>query len=55
MPVLAGANVHHLKVVAARRRTGFETAIALRKRYGAYKVRAVNAHSQTLRTSKAFS
>jgi hypothetical protein len=53
--VLAGSNAHHLKVVAAQRRTGFETAIALRKHYGVYKVRAVNAHGQTLRTSKAFS
>ncbi len=52
--VLAGANTKHLKVVASKRRGGFETAIALRQRYGSYEVRALNASGAVLGTSRAF-
>jgi hypothetical protein len=53
--VLAGASASSLKVVAKDARTGFETAIKLRRRYGAYKVRALSEGGGVLGTSKAFS
>ncbi len=53
--VLAGAKTRSLKVVASARRSGFETAISLGKRFRIYKVRALNGRGQTLGTSKTFS
>jgi hypothetical protein len=53
--VLAGSNGSHVKLVATRRRSGFETAIKLGHSYGAYAVRALSANGRTLGTSKAFS
>ncbi len=53
--VLAGPNSHHLKVVAQRNRTGFETQISLGKsNYKVYKVRALDRKGHTLGTSSQF-
>jgi hypothetical protein len=43
------------KIVATRRRTGFETAIRLPRSYAGYRVRALSAHGTPLGTSPAFS
>jgi hypothetical protein len=53
--VLAGSSRGRLRVVASRRRAGFETAITVRRSYSAYQVRAVDAAGHMLGTSKAFS
>jgi hypothetical protein len=42
-------------VVASRPRTGFQTTIALHRRYRAYRVRALSADGRVLGTSKSFS
>jgi hypothetical protein len=52
--VRAGNNTSSLRRVGGRARTGFETKIALRRRYRVYEVRAVNAHGSVLRTSAPF-
>lgn len=53
--VLAGSSAGHLKKVASQSRTGFETAIALKKSYGHYEVEALDAQGKVLSTSKTFS
>jgi hypothetical protein len=45
--VLAGSSASHLRLVATARKTGFETAIALRRAYSVYQVKAVGASGQT--------
>ena len=52
--VLAGPNGSHLKTVALRSRTGFETAIAFKHTYGAYKVVALGPKAKVLGRSKVF-
>ena len=52
--VLAGPNGSHLKTVALRSRTGFETAIAFKHTYGAYKVVALGPKGKELGRSKVF-
>jgi hypothetical protein len=52
--VLAGPNGSHLKTVALRSRTGFETAISFKHTYGAYKVVALGAKAKVLGRSKVF-
>ena len=53
--VLGGASVHDLAVVGKGRRTGFETAIALKKGgYSVFEVRALDARNNVLGTSKPF-
>ena len=51
--VLAGPNAAHLRVVAKRAKTGFETAIRTGSAK-AFKVRALDAHGHVLGTSAAF-
>ncbi|HZU61271.1 MAG TPA: arylsulfotransferase family protein, partial [Solirubrobacteraceae bacterium] len=41
--VLAGSSAAHLKKVGSQASSGFETAIALKKSYGAYEVQALDA------------
>jgi hypothetical protein len=53
--VLAGGSPGQLRVVASKLRTGFETAVPLPHRYGAYEVRALGASGLILGTSRAFS
>ena len=53
--VFAGSSASSLQMVASKARSGFETAIKLSKTYGAYEVRALDAHGNVLRTSKVFS
>jgi arylsulfotransferase ASST len=53
--VLAGRNAKSLKIVAGRAKTGFETTLPLKARYGTYKVQALDARGHVLSTSKAFS
>jgi hypothetical protein len=53
--VLAGSSASHLKNVASKSRSGFETAIKLKKGYPHYEVQALDAHGHVLSTSKAFS
>jgi hypothetical protein len=54
--VLAGSSSSHLKKVASQSRTGFETAIALKKAYAHYQVEALNAQGKVLKPhSKTFS
>ena len=52
--VLAGPNLKHLAVVAAKPKLGFETAIRLTRSYHVYKVRALDEKGRVLRTSGAF-
>jgi hypothetical protein len=52
--VLAGPSTGHLNWVATQPRTGFETAIALRRGYSTYEVEALGAHGHVLGTSKPF-
>jgi hypothetical protein len=53
--VLAGPKGGKLKKVGSQSRSGFETAISLKKSYAAYQVQAVDAHGHVLSTSKTFS
>jgi hypothetical protein len=53
--VLAGPSAGDLKPVAVQPRTGFETAIRLRRAYRSYRVRALDAADRPLRASKVFS
>jgi Arylsulfotransferase (ASST) len=53
--VLAGSRAGDLKAVATRQRSGFETAIKLRRSYGVYEVRALSSAGRALGTSKPFS
>ncbi len=53
--VLAGANAKHLATVATKGKNGFETALALSRKYSTYKVQALDAKGHVLGTSKAFS
>ncbi|HZU39856.1 MAG TPA: arylsulfotransferase family protein [Solirubrobacteraceae bacterium] len=52
--VLGGSSAKHLRVIASRTRTGFETAIRLKHPYNVYKVQAIDRHGHVLGTSKAF-
>lgn len=52
--VLAGTSRHALRRVGGHRRTGFETAIRLKRGYRVYEVRALDARGHTLRTSPPF-
>ncbi len=52
--VMAGSSSSHLSAVATTGNTGFETAIALRKKYSAYEVVALDSKGNTLGTSKPF-
>ncbi len=52
--VLAGHDAKHLTRVAARARSGFETAIRLLRAYKLYKVRALDARGHVLKTSAGF-
>jgi hypothetical protein len=52
--VFAGRDAHHLTTVASASRSGFETAIHLRRAYREYKVRAVDAKGHALGTSGMF-
>ena len=52
--VLAGPNATHLKSVAAKAKSGFETAIRLAAGYKSFKVQALDAKGHVLRTSNAF-
>ena len=52
--VLAGSRPGRLKRVATHARNGFETAIKLRRSYGAYEVRGLGANGHVLGTSKPF-
>lgn len=51
--VLAG-NGSHLKKVASKGRSGFETTIHLKKNYAHYQVVALDSHGHVLGTSKTF-
>jgi uncharacterized membrane protein YgcG len=55
--VLAGTDAKHLVTVATQSKNGFETAIALSKKYSTYKVQALDSRGHVLPngTSKAFS
>lgn len=53
--VLAGSRGGRLAVVAGHTRTGFETALRVSRRYGAYRVRALSAQGKVLGSSKPFS
>lgn len=52
--VFAGHDAHHLMTVASASRSGFETAIRLKRAYREYKVRAVDAKGHPLGTSGMF-
>jgi hypothetical protein len=52
--VFAGSDSKHLKPVASKRHTGFETSIPLKTSYGAYQVVALGNKKQTLKRSKVF-
>jgi hypothetical protein len=52
--VLAGPNAAHLRPVARRSKAGFETAIALRGSFNAFRVRALDARQRVIGTSAAF-
>jgi Arylsulfotransferase (ASST) len=52
--VLAGHDAKHLSLVASKGRSGFETAIRLKRGYKLYKVRALDAKGHVLRTSPSF-
>jgi hypothetical protein len=53
--VLAGSTAKSLKLVAARSKTTFETAIALSRKYKVFKVQAIDAKRHVIGSSKAFS
>jgi len=53
--VFAGASSSHLNLVATHSRSGFETAITLKKSFGAYQVQALDSKGNVLGTSKTFS
>jgi hypothetical protein len=53
--VLAGPNARHLKRVADKPRSGFETTIRMRRTYRMFKVRALDARRRVLGTSRSFS
>ncbi len=53
--IMAGSSPHDLRVIAAGRRRGFETAFAVRAGSGGYfAVRALSSGGQVLGTSRAF-
>lgn len=52
--VLAGSSANHLKAVATKRKSGFETTIPLTSSSKVYKVQAVDARHHVLGTSGAF-
>lgn len=52
--VLAGSSASSLKKVASHGRSGFETAITLKKSYSDYQVQAVDSAGHVLGTSKTF-
>jgi hypothetical protein len=52
--VLAGRDGSHLKTVATKRRTGFETWIAFKHTYKAYKAVALDRRGKVLGRSKVF-
>jgi hypothetical protein len=52
--VLAGSGSKHLSAVASKGNTGFETAIALSKKYKAYEVVALDRKGNKMATSKVF-
>jgi hypothetical protein len=52
--VLAGSSTGSLKTVATASKNGFETVIALKSSYDAYKVQAIGAKGHVLGTSNAF-
>jgi EmrB/QacA subfamily drug resistance transporter len=52
--VLAGSGPGSLSVVASAARSGFETAIALKRSYASFKVEALSAGHRVLGTSRAF-
>lgn len=52
--VLAGNSSSHLRTVATKNRSGFETAIALSKSYKTYEVVALDSKGKKLGTSKPF-
>lgn len=53
--VFAGPSAKHLKPVVTKARSGFETAIAVKPGYKAFRVRALDAQGNVLGTSHAFS
>lgn len=53
--VLGGSDAKHLKAVATKAKTGFETAIAVGSTYKTYEVQALDAKGHVLRTSRSFS
>jgi hypothetical protein len=52
--VLAGPSAKRLRRVATARKNGFETAIALKKGYKVYEVRALDAKRRAIGTSEPF-
>ncbi|HLI14520.1 MAG TPA: MFS transporter [Acidimicrobiales bacterium] len=52
--VLAGRSAASLVAVARRARSGFETAVPLRRSYPVYEVEALDAHGRVLGTSAPF-
>jgi hypothetical protein len=52
--VLAGLSASHLALVAAARRSGFETAIPIRGSYATYEVQAIAANQRVLGASAPF-
>ncbi|HUO75210.1 MAG TPA: arylsulfotransferase family protein [Solirubrobacteraceae bacterium] len=52
--VLAGADSTHLTSVAVRARSGFETAIRLKKTYRVFTIQALDGKGRTLGTSRQF-
>jgi Arylsulfotransferase (ASST) len=52
--VLAGNSATHLSAVATKGNTGFETKIALSKKYKKYEVAALDSKGKTMASSKVF-
>jgi hypothetical protein len=52
--VVAGPNVRHLRTVAFKGKTGFETAIRLNAGYRVFRVKALDSRGHVIGTSKAF-
>jgi hypothetical protein len=53
--VLAGHDSGHLKAVATKGRSGFETKIPLKSSYGAYQLEALDRKHQVIKKSRVFS
>jgi EmrB/QacA subfamily drug resistance transporter len=52
--ILAGPGANRLSVVAKATRSGFETAVALRRTYQSFEVEALDADNRVIGTSKPF-